>query len=118
MNPSLIVKAESDNVAFVYDWQDDMTRLGASLIEVCNWIVVAGSITLNADGRENAIIQDSIAVTYVSGGVAWELNQLACTVEFDTGDILTRTFTLAIHAGNQPTPQAPGTLANPLGNQI
>lgn len=118
MNPSLIAKAEGDNVAFTYDWQDDMTRYGATSIEEHSWAVVAGSIALNADGRENAIVNDSIAVTYVSGGVAWELNQLAATAEFDTGDVLTRTFTLAIRAGSQPTPAAPGTLANPLGEQI
>lgn len=118
MNPSLIAKAESDNVAFAYDWQDDMTRLGASVIQTHSWSVVAGSIALNADGRENAIVQDSVAITYVSGGVAWELNQLAATAQFDTGDVLTRTFTIAIHAGSQPTPVTPGTLANPLGNQI
>jgi hypothetical protein len=118
LNPSLIVKAASDNVAFCYDWQGDMTRLGATAIELHDWAVVAGSIALNADGREDAIVQTSTAITYVSGGVAGELNQLACTVTLDTGDTLTRTFTLAIHEGSQPTPTAPGTLANPLGNQI
>jgi hypothetical protein len=118
MNPSLIAKAESDNVAFAYDWQTDMTRLGATAIEEHDWLVVAGSIALNADGRANAIVNDSVAVTYVSGGLKWELNQLACTVQFDTGDVLTRTFTLAVRAGNQPTPAAPGTLANPLGEII
>jgi hypothetical protein len=118
LNPSLTSKAASDNVALCYDWQQDMDRLGATALELVTWSVVAGSVALNADGRESMVAQDSIAVTYVSGGTAWELTQIACTVELDTGDVLTRTFTLAIHDGSQPTPTAPGTLANPLGNQI
>ena len=119
MNPSLISKAESDNLAIAYDWQDDMDRLGATAIDpsLVTWAVVAGSIAFD-DARTPYISQDSIAVNYVMGGVAWELNQVACTITFDTGDVLTRTFTIAIHAGSQPSPTAPGTLANPLGNQI
>jgi len=119
MNPSLITKGTGDNVAFSFDWTNEMNLLGAlAFVSTPSWAVVAGSIALNADGRQSVTV-GNIATTYVSGGVPGETAQLSCTAMFDTGDRLERIFTLIITDGdNNNVGNLLGALGQPLDIQL
>jgi hypothetical protein len=98
MNPSHYKKTAGDNIRFAYDWQAEMTRLGATSIDSSTWDLVAGSVILGADGR-TSFTDDSTSYAYISGGTPDELTQVSNSVQFDTGDQVVKVFTLAIKEG-------------------